>query len=33
MCIRDSSDALSEKNAEQLRAIGQGDDPDQVMLF
>ena len=27
------SDALSEKNAEQLRAIGQGDDPDQVMLF
>ena len=27
------ADALSEKNAEQLRAIGQGDDPDQVMLF
>ena len=27
------SDALSEKNAEQLRAIGKGDDPDQVMLF
>ena len=27
------SDALSEKNAEQLRAIGQDDDPDQVMLF
>ena len=27
------ADALSEKNAEQLRAIGSGDDPDQVMLF
>ena len=27
------ADALSEKNAEQLRTIGQGDDPDQVMLF
>ena len=27
------ADALSEKNAEQLRAIGRSDDPDQVMLF
>ena len=27
------TDLLAEENQEQLRAIGQGDDPDQVMLF